>query len=83
MEVQFPGGAIAIESKLRGAFQVDNLLAAFGAGLMLGIAPDVIARGLHDLAGVPGRMEPVDAGQEFSVLVDYAHTPDALAGVRS
>jgi UDP-N-acetylmuramoyl-L-alanyl-D-glutamate--2,6-diaminopimelate ligase len=79
VEVQFPGGAIAIESKLRGAFQVDNLLAAFGAGLMLGIAPDVIARGLHDLAGVPGRMEPVDAGQEFSVLVDYAHTPDALA----
>ncbi|MEK7348964.1 MAG: cyanophycin synthetase, partial [Candidatus Eisenbacteria bacterium] len=64
--------------RLRGAFNVMNALAAFGACYVLGVPPAEIAEGLGALARVPGRLEPVDAGQPFQVLVDYAHTPDAL-----
>jgi UDP-N-acetylmuramoyl-L-alanyl-D-glutamate--2,6-diaminopimelate ligase len=67
-----------IVSPLLGDFQVENLLAAFATGLALGLAPAVVAAGLGRLRGVPGRMERIDRGQPFSVLVDYAHTPDAL-----
>src|SRR4029453_2476603 len=51
---------------------------AFTAGLAVGIPVNAIAAGLESVASVPGRLEPVDAGQPFQVLVDYAHTPDAL-----
>ncbi len=73
-----PAGALEIESALVGRFNVQNLLAALGAGLALGLPPDVVQRGLAALPGVPGRMEKVVAGQDFAVLVDYAHTDDAL-----
>jgi len=78
LRVAHPGGEQEIRSPLLGAFQVDNLLAAFAAGLALGIDPEVAARGLGRLRGIPGRMERIDRGQPFGVLVDYAHTPDAL-----
>ena len=78
MSVAHPGGECWIDSPLLGSFQVDNLLAAFAAAVALGIDPGVAARGLGRVRGVPGRMERIDRGQRFGVLVDYAHTPDAL-----
>lgn len=86
LRVIHPGGESRIESALLGSFQADNLLAAFAAAIALGIDPPVAARGLGRVRGIPGRMERIDGGQGFSVLVDYAHTPDALqralAGLR-
>jgi UDP-N-acetylmuramoyl-L-alanyl-D-glutamate--2,6-diaminopimelate ligase len=78
MRVAFPGGECGIDSPLLGSFQVDNLLAAFAAAVALGIDPGGAARGLGRVRCIPGRMERVDCGQGFPVLVDYAHTPDAL-----
>lgn len=76
--VKHPGGETRIESPLIGQVNVYNLLAAFCVGLAVGIAPALIAEGLQQCARVPGRLEPVMAGQPFAVLVDYAHTDDAL-----
>jgi len=73
-----PLGPVAIHSPLLGRFNVSNLLAALGAALALGISKEVAATGLGALAGVPGRLERVNAGQDFTVIVDYAHTDDAL-----
>ena len=67
-----------ISLRLRGAFNAMNALAAFAAGRALAIPRDSIVAGLEKLSSVPGRLEPVDQGQPFQVLVDYAHTPDAL-----
>ena len=58
-----------------------NCLAAIAVAKQLGIGPDVAAEGLAAVPGVPGRVEPVDAGQEFLVVVDYAHTPDSIRTV--
>jgi UDP-N-acetylmuramoyl-L-alanyl-D-glutamate--2,6-diaminopimelate ligase len=66
---------------LRGSFNVSNCLAAVAAARQVGIPEDAIAEGIATLRGVPGRMEPVEAGQGFTVLVDYAHTPDSLENV--
>jgi UDP-N-acetylmuramoyl-L-alanyl-D-glutamate--2,6-diaminopimelate ligase len=71
-------GAFEMRTPLLGRFNVQNVLAAFGACLGLGIAPEAAARGLASLKGVSGRMERIDAGQDFTVVVDYAHTDDAL-----
>jgi UDP-N-acetylmuramoyl-L-alanyl-D-glutamate--2,6-diaminopimelate ligase len=73
-----PAGVLEVETSLIGAFNVRNALAALGAGLALGLPPDAVQRGIASLKGVPGRMERVLAGQDFTVLVDYAHTDDAL-----
>jgi UDP-N-acetylmuramoyl-L-alanyl-D-glutamate--2,6-diaminopimelate ligase len=73
-------GGLRIESRLRGRFNAENLLGVVAASRVLGIDDDAIAAGLA--AGeVPGRFEPVDEGQPFAVLVDYAHTPDSLENV--
>jgi UDP-N-acetylmuramoyl-L-alanyl-D-glutamate--2,6-diaminopimelate ligase len=63
---------------LPGLFNVYNAAAAAGVGQWLGMATKDIADGLAALTASPGRMESIDAGQEFSVIVDYAHAPDAL-----
>jgi UDP-N-acetylmuramoyl-L-alanyl-D-glutamate--2,6-diaminopimelate ligase len=63
---------------LGGAFSVANALAAATAALAFGIVPAVIAEGLGTALPVPGRFEPIDSGQPFGVIVDYAHTPDGL-----
>jgi UDP-N-acetylmuramoyl-L-alanyl-D-glutamate--2,6-diaminopimelate ligase len=74
-----PVGETIVESPLLGRFNVQNLLASLGACLALGMDLDAAAAGLGSLRGVPGRMERVDAGgRDFVVLVDYAHTDDAL-----
>jgi UDP-N-acetylmuramoyl-L-alanyl-D-glutamate--2,6-diaminopimelate ligase len=80
-DVQFRKLRFPVESPLIGRINVYNILAACGAGLSYGIAPEVIARGIAKLAAVPGRFERVDEGQPFSVVVDYAHTDDALRNV--
>ena len=67
-----------IEVKLRGRFNVENALGAAAAARALGIAEDSIKRGIELVERVPGRFEPVEEGQSFTVLVDYAHTPGAL-----
>ncbi len=68
----------SVALRLRGGFNVMNALAAFAACRAIGIPAGTIATGLENVASVPGRLEPVDEGQPFQVLVDYAHTPDAL-----
>jgi UDP-N-acetylmuramoyl-L-alanyl-D-glutamate--2,6-diaminopimelate ligase len=67
-----------VQLPLPGAFNVSNALAATAAAAALGLSGDVIAEGLAHLGPIPGRFELVDEGQDFSVVVDYAHTPDGL-----
>jgi UDP-N-acetylmuramoyl-L-alanyl-D-glutamate--2,6-diaminopimelate ligase len=70
---------IAIKSNLVGAYNVSNCLAALSATVIgLGISPKIAARGIESLEGVPGRMERIDLGQNFTAIVDFAHTPNAL-----
>ena len=76
--VDSPAGSFEIRTPLLGRFNVQNLMAAFGAALALGVPPETAILGLASLAGVPGRLERVAAGQDFTVVVDYAHTDDAL-----
>jgi len=81
MTVESPGGRLTLASPLIGEHNVMNLLGAVATGLALGLAPDAIARALGAVRTVPGRFEQVHAGQPFLVVVDYAHTPDALERV--
>jgi UDP-N-acetylmuramoyl-L-alanyl-D-glutamate--2,6-diaminopimelate ligase len=81
MTVATPAGRLAITSPLIGEHNVLNLLGAIGVGLALGLPPASIVSTLADVGAVPGRFEQVKAGQPFLVVVDYAHTPDALERV--
>jgi UDP-N-acetylmuramoyl-L-alanyl-D-glutamate--2,6-diaminopimelate ligase len=72
-----------VELHLGGRFNVSNALAAAEAALGVGVAPDVVAAGLSTPVVVSGRFERVEGGQPFDVVVDYAHTPDALEQVLS
>src|SRR6266566_1904267 len=76
-----PGAEIEIETQLIGQFNVHNCLAAIATAYTLGVKPADIARGLAGVTGITGRMERIDMGQPFSVIVDYAHTPDSLEKV--
>lgn len=76
-----PIGDIPVTLRFGGTFQLANALAAIGAGVARGFSTETISEGLSRCPPVPGRFEPVDAGQPFSVLVDYAHTPDGLRNV--
>jgi len=73
-----PAGKIAVFSALIGRVNVYNILAAAGACYARGCSSEAIAAGIDKLARVPGRFEGVDCGQPFTVVVDYAHTDDAL-----
>jgi UDP-N-acetylmuramoyl-L-alanyl-D-glutamate--2,6-diaminopimelate ligase len=75
------GGEVAVRTGMPGHFNVANALGAFAAAQALGIGAEAVAAGLARAARVPGRFEPVDEGQGFAVLVDYAHTPDSLENV--
>ncbi len=66
-------------SSLVGAYNVSNCLAAFSVAVVgLGISPELAAEGLEKLPSIPGRMEVIDMGQNFTAIVDFAHTPNAL-----
>ncbi|HZW76248.1 MAG TPA: UDP-N-acetylmuramoyl-L-alanyl-D-glutamate--2,6-diaminopimelate ligase, partial [Caldimonas sp.] len=67
--------------KLRGSFNVENALGAAAAARALGIGEDAIRAGIEAVEGVPGRLELVDEGQSFAVIVDYAHKPASLERV--
>ncbi|MCQ3938623.1 MAG: UDP-N-acetylmuramoyl-L-alanyl-D-glutamate--2,6-diaminopimelate ligase [Chloroflexi bacterium] len=70
---------VGISSKLVGAYNVSNCLAALTATVYgLGIEPEIAAQGIASLEGIPGRMERIDMGQNFTAIVDFAHTPNAL-----
>ena len=74
----WPEGETLVDSPLIGRYNVSNLLAAIATAYGLGRDPRALLGRLRDFAGVPGRMERIDEGQPFNVLVDYAHTDDAL-----
>lgn len=78
-----PEGKIEIQSRLVGKINVYNILAAIGAAIALEIPDDAITRGIHELESVPGRFQRIDEGQPFLVIVDYAHTDDALRNLIS
>lgn len=72
---------IKVSTPLVGHFNVSNCLAATAVGLQAGLDPGAIEKGISDLQTVPGRFEAIDCGQPFTVVVDYAHTPDSLDNV--
>ena len=80
-EVTHPGGDLALSTALVGDFNLYNCLAACAVALRAGIPEDAIRRGVAGLRSVPGRFEAVERGQPFTVVVDYAHTPDSLDNV--
>src|SRR5215210_4134732 len=67
-----------VDVKLRGHFNRENAIGAACAARALGVDDAAIRQGIEAVAAVPGRFEPVDEGQPFAVIVDYAHTPDSL-----
>jgi UDP-N-acetylmuramoyl-L-alanyl-D-glutamate--2,6-diaminopimelate ligase len=73
-----PQGQRLVRLPLAGAYNVSNALVAAGCGLALGIDLDTVVGGLEAAPQVPGRLERVECGQDFAVVVDYAHTPDSL-----
>jgi UDP-N-acetylmuramoyl-L-alanyl-D-glutamate--2,6-diaminopimelate ligase len=75
------GRGVEVRTGLPGHFNVANALGAFAAATALGVGPEDAAAGLARAERVPGRFEPIDEGQAFAVLVDYAHTPDSLENV--
>jgi UDP-N-acetylmuramoyl-L-alanyl-D-glutamate--2,6-diaminopimelate ligase len=74
-------GAVPVRTRLAGQYNVYNCLAAAAVGLSQGLSAEEVKRGLESVSGVPGRMEIIDAGQPFSVVVDIASTPQALTNV--
>jgi UDP-N-acetylmuramoyl-L-alanyl-D-glutamate--2,6-diaminopimelate ligase len=77
----FAAGCIPLRTRLRGRFNVENVLGVVAAARLLGIADDEIAAGIESVRGVPGRFETLEEGQPFTVVVDYAHKPGALDNV--
>ena len=77
--LHYQGNAVRIETGLLGGFNVSNILTASALCLELGVAPAYIQAAMREQAPVPGRLEPIVCGQDFRVIVDYAHTEDALA----
>ncbi len=78
MTVETPAGRLALASPLIGEHNVMNLLGAIATGLALGLELGALGTALSTVGAVPGRFEQVSAGQPFLVVIDYAHTPDAL-----
>jgi len=74
-------GSIELETRLRGRFNVENVLAAVSVALLLDVEDEAIAEGIARVEGVPGRFETIDEGQPFTVVVDYSHKPGALENV--
>ena len=79
--VRTPHGALSLEPRLRGRFNVDNVLCAVALALLLEVPLGAIERAVAATGAPPGRFEPVEAGQGFGVIVDYAHTPGGIEAV--
>jgi UDP-N-acetylmuramoyl-L-alanyl-D-glutamate--2,6-diaminopimelate ligase len=79
--IEWKGQRHTVKSPLLGSFNVSNILAAAGAAFSYGIDAGTVLRGIEACRNVPGRFERVDCGQPFLVVVDYAHTDDALRNV--
>ena len=77
-KIATPKGVVPFDSSLIGEFNLYNIMAAVGVAVALDVPFKAIREGIESLGGVPGRLERVDEGQDFTVLIDYAHTPDAL-----
>lgn len=78
---RFRAAGIDLVTPLLGVFNVENVLGAVAGALLLDVDDEAVRDGVAAVAGVPGRFESIDEGQEFAVVVDYAHTPDALETV--
>jgi UDP-N-acetylmuramoyl-L-alanyl-D-glutamate--2,6-diaminopimelate ligase len=78
MKVDGPQGSYSLKVNLPGSFNVYNALAAAGVGEALGLTSKQITKGIASLQSVEGRMTTIDEGQDFSVIVDYAHTPGSF-----
>ncbi len=81
LRLRLPEATVEVRTRLIGRHNVSNVLAAAGCAWGLGHPAESIVAGLERVTSVRGRLEPVEAGQPFAVLVDYAHTDDALANV--
>ncbi len=79
--VRTPQGALSLEPRLRGRFNVDNVLCAVALALLLEVPLGAIESAVAATGAPPGRFEPVEAGQGFGVIVDYAHTPGGIEAV--
>lgn len=79
--VTYEGRRMEGETALTGSFNLYNILAALSSSLLLGVEAETALEGILSYPGIPGRFEAVDEGQDFAVLVDYAHTPDSLRRV--
>lgn len=77
-DLRVEGENVPVSTRLQGRFNVYNCLAAAAVGLVLGADMSSVVEGLGRLEGVPGRFENIDCGQDFTALVDYAHTPDGV-----
>jgi UDP-N-acetylmuramoyl-L-alanyl-D-glutamate--2,6-diaminopimelate ligase len=82
-DVTYHGQSMHIRLGLPGDFNVLNSLAAVGAGLTVGLTPEQIEQGLAALTGVAGRMTKIDEGQNYNVIVDFAHTPESFEKILS
>jgi UDP-N-acetylmuramoyl-L-alanyl-D-glutamate--2,6-diaminopimelate ligase len=80
-DIEGPAGAATLELQLAGRFNVHNALAVVALGEVLGLDPVHVRAGLASVEGVPGRMERLDVGQPFGVIVDFAHSPASLQTV--
>lgn len=74
----YRGAKLKIKTNLPGSFNVSNALAAAATGMVVGLSDEQIVRGISALKGVEGRMTSIDEGQDYSVIVDFAHTPDSF-----
>lgn len=81
IEVEIDGRQRALDLRIGGRFNAHNALAALGLAVGWDLDLDAVSAGLGDVRGVPGRMEGVDLGQPFTVVVDYAHTPGSLEAI--
>lgn len=76
--IKVPNDEILVDFKLPGDFNITNALAAAAAAIAFGVKLTAVKKGLESETQIPGRLEAIRAGQSFSVIVDYAHTPDSL-----
>ena len=78
VDISTPQGNLQVDSPLIGGFNVQNILAATGAGIAMNFDLDTIRKGIEQVERVPGRLEPVFTDRKQTIIVDYSHTPDAL-----